>query len=206
MLSDFETAARTLLAVRRSIEVVVVGASAGAVRALGEILPRLPASMRVPFVVVVHVPPRRESLLPALFSAKCVVPVREPSDKEPLGTDTVWIAPPDYHLLVERSRVFSLSIEAPVLFSRPSIDVSFESAADAFGANVCAVVLSGSNDDGAAGARRIRKAGGWVVVQDPSEAESREMPTAAIRDANPQIVLGLEGIASLLRDLVEGGR
>lgn len=184
------------------LRAVVLGGSAGAVRALGEILPALPAGARVPVIVVVHLSPRRESLLPSIFGARCPLPVREPEDKEPVAAGTVWIAPPDYHLLVERDGAFALSLEPPVNFSRPSIDALFESAADAYGPDMLAVVLSGANEDGAEGARRVREAGGWVVVQDPEEAESRAMPEAALRVARPHLRADLATIARIVGAIV----
>ena len=180
------------------MEAVVLGGSAGAVEALAELLPSVHEGTKLSVVVVVHLPPGRPNLLPAIFRNKLAVPVKEASDKEPVGEGTVWFAPPDYHLLVERDRHFSLSIDAPVNFSRPSIDVLFESAADAYGARLLAVVLTGANDDCAAGARAVRDAGGVVVVQDPSVAEASRMPQAAIARADPQAVASLRDIAALI--------
>src|SRR6185437_1289636 len=114
-----------------SCRALVIGASAGAVEALNLILPAVPENARVPLVVVVHLPPNRVSLLPELFATRCAARVREPLDKEPMSAGTIWFAPPNYHLLLEADTSFSLSIDEPINFSRPSIDVLFESAADA---------------------------------------------------------------------------
>ncbi|HEY4106278.1 MAG TPA: chemotaxis protein CheB [Polyangiaceae bacterium] len=178
---------------------MVIGASAGAVDALGLLLPAVPAGARVPVIVVVHVPPNRPSLLPELFAQRCAAQVREPEDKEPARAGTIWLAPSNYHLLVERDRTFSLSVDEPVKFSRPSIDVLFESAVEAFGEKLCAIVLTGANDDAASGARAVREAGGTVVVQDPETAEAEQMPKAAIKAANPQLIAALPEIAEFLR-------
>jgi two-component system chemotaxis response regulator CheB len=184
-------------------EALVIGASAGAVEALGRLLPCVARKSRLPVVVVVHLPANRASLLPELFAPRCQVPVCEPEDKQAVAPGTVWFAPSNYHLLIERNRTFSLSIDEPVRFSRPSIDVLFESAVDAFGSKLCGFVLSGANDDGARGARAIRHAGGIVVVQDPQTAEAKEMPNAAIALAQPHLVASLPEIAELLAQATE---
>lgn len=170
------------------LDAIVIGASAGAIEALGAMLPALPADLPVPVVVVVHVPARRPSLLVDLFRAKCALEVAEPVDKEPVRPGVVWFAPPDYHLLVEDDRTFAFSIEPPVHYSRPSIDALFESAAATYGARVLGIVLTGASSDGAAGARAIRAAGGFVAVEDPETAESKVMPHAARTAADPQFV------------------
>jgi two-component system chemotaxis response regulator CheB len=182
-------------------QAIVIGASAGAIEALSSLLPALTPRLHVPTVIVVHLPPRQPSLLPELFGRLCQLPVREPVDKQPVAADTIWFAPPDYHLLIERERTFSLSVDAPVRFSRPSVDVLFESAAYAYGARLVAIVLSGANDDGAEGAKLVRQLGGYVLVQDPAEASMSEMPEAAIRRANPQCVGPVVLLASTARDL-----
>lgn len=178
----------------------MIGASAGAVEALTVVLPPLSRDLHVPVIAVVHLPPRRTSLLPELFRSCCHAPVCEPLDKQPVTAGTIWFAPADYHLSIEPDRRFALSIDPPVNYSRPAIDVLFESAADAYGAGLTAVVLSGANDDGAAGAAAVRQNGGRVYVQHPGQAIAPTMPEAAIRQAEPQFVGSLEQIAALLCD------
>lgn len=180
---------------------VVIGASAGAVEALSTILPALSEDYRLPIMVVVHVPPDRRNRLAELFAAKCRVKVCEAADKEPVCAGTVYFAPPDYHLLVERNGTLSLSCDDPVLYSRPSIDVLFESAADAYGASLVAVVLTGANHDGAAGAKAVIEAGGRVVVQQPRDAHAQAMPAAAIAKCPGAEVLSLGQIAAYLQEL-----
>ena len=180
-------------------EALVVGASAGATRALTELLPSVPQGARIPVVIVVHLPPNRPSLFPELFGPRCAVPVREPEDKQPVGAGTIWFAPSNYHLLVEANRTFSFSLDEPVNFSRPSIDVLFESAAEAFGNKLCAIVLTGANEDGALGASAIRRRGGLVVVQAPETAQAKQMPSAAVSRANPQIIASLPEIAEIIQ-------
>lgn len=178
-------------------DAVVIGGSAGAVDALGELLPGLPENYQLPVIVVVHLPARRTSLLPALFAQRCVLPVREPEDKEPIGPG-IWFAPPDYHLLIEADHRFALSIDQPVRFSRPSIDVLFESAAPVYRSHLLGIVLTGANDDGAAGASAIRKFGGIVAVQDPDVALASEMPRAAIAQASPQCIGTVQQLATVM--------
>ena len=179
-------------------EALVVGASAGAIEALNQLLPAVPASARIPTLVVVHLPPNRPSLLPEVFAPRCLARVREPEDKEPVTAGTIWFAPSNYHLLIEADRSFAFCTDLPVNFSRPSIDVLFESAADVFGKALCCLVLTGANDDGARGASSVRRQGGFVIVQDPETADAKAMPHAAISRANPQIVAPLPEIATLI--------
>lgn len=182
-------------------EAVVIGASAGALDALSAILPVLPADLRMAILVVVHVPPDRRSALADLFQAKCRLSVEEAEDKEPINAGTVYFAPPDYHLLVEVDKSVSLSSDEPVLFSRPSIDVLFESAADAYGPALIAIVLTGANSDGANGLQAVVEAGGTALVQDPGTAFSSAMPEAAIRMCPGARVMSLEAIAEYLKEV-----
>jgi two-component system chemotaxis response regulator CheB len=187
--------------VRPRPELVVIGASAGAVEALSAVLPALPEGYRLPVVVVVHIPADRTSIMAGLFRAKCRVNVCEAEDKEPLAPGTVYFAPPDYHLLVEPNRRLSLSGEEPVHFSRPSIDVLFESAADAGGPGVVGVVLTGANDDGARGLKAVCDAGGRAIVQRPEEAHVAVMPRAALAACPAAEVLTLAQVAARLIEL-----
>lgn len=183
-------------------EAIVVGASAGAIDALSALLPTLPRDYPLPLMVVVHVPPDKHSVLAELFQAKCQVNVREAEDKEPIVVSTVYFAPPDYHLLVELDKRLSLSSDEPVSYSRPSIDVLFESAADAYGPGLIGVVLTGANSDGARGLRAIRDAGGTALVQDPDRAQAREMPRSALEACPGARTMSLEEIAAYLRGVV----
>ena len=177
---------------------IVVCASAGGVEALLPLLAGLgPASP--PVLAVLHLPRDRPSLLTAIFGRHCRVPVLEAVDQLPLQRGTVVFAPPDYHLLVERGPYVSLSVDPPVHFSRPSADVLFASAADVFGAGLLAIVLTGGNDDGAAGAEAVHRAGGRVVVQDPDGARAPEMPSAALARVPDARKLTLDEIGRLLR-------
>ena len=178
---------------------VVIGASAGAVEALSTILPLLPASYALPIMIVVHVPANKGSVLADLFSTKCALTVCEAQDKQPIAAGTVYFAPADYHLLVEEDGMLSLSNEEPVHYSRPSIDVLFESAADAYGPHLIAVVLTGASQDGAKGLAAVAEAGGEIIVQDPRRAFARAMPEAALAERPDARILSLEQIADYLR-------
>ncbi|MBN9162787.1 MAG: chemotaxis protein CheB [Myxococcales bacterium 68-20] len=177
--------------------VVVVGASAGGLRALEKVLGSLPPGFDVPIVAVQH-RSRESELFATVIQGRIALPVREAEDKEALAAPGVYLAPPDYHLLLEPGGGLALSTDEPVSFSRPSIDVLFESAADTYGPGVLAVLLTGANHDGARGLTRIRAAGGVAIVQDPATAESPEMPAAAITRGAVDHVLSLGDIAGEL--------
>ncbi|WP_406698003.1 chemotaxis protein CheB [Singulisphaera sp. Ch08] len=183
------------------IEAVVIGASAGAVDALSVILPALPRDYPLPLMVVVHLPADKKSIMVDLFRAKCRLDVREADDKEPIRGATAYFAPPDYHLLVEPDRRLSLSSEEPVHYCRPSIDVLFETAVDAYGAGLLGIILTGANDDGARGLRAVHAAGGTALVQRPDLAYASIMPQAAL-DACPEArSVSLEEIATYLQEV-----
>ena len=165
----------------RGAEAVVIGASFGALDALSKILPALPPEYPLPVIVVVHRPSDRKSIMSELLQTKCRVPVREIEDKEPIESGAVYIAPPDYHVLVENDRRLSLSQDEAVQFSRPSIDVLFETAADVFADRLVGVILTGANNDGARGLKTIVDAGGVALVQRPELAEAAAMPLAALK-------------------------
>ena len=183
------------------IKAVAIGASAGGVQALLQILPSLPASYPLPILVVVHVPPDRGNALVPLFQSKCQVEVKEAEDKEPALAGVVYFAPSDYHLLVEADGSLSLSSDELVNHSRPSIDVLLESSADAFGAAVAGVVLTGANGDGALGLRAILDAGGAAVIEDPKAAYASMMPAAALLACPSAHVMKLDAIAPYLLSL-----
>lgn len=190
-----------MLKIATRTEAVVVGVSAGGVEALGILLPALPAVTPFPVVIVVHLPPTKPSLLVDIFTPKCALPVCGIIADAPVAGGTIWFAPPDYHVLIEQDRTFGLSISEPVNYSRPSIDVLFESAAEAYGKGLVGVVLTGASADGALGASRIKETGGAVVVQDPKTAEATALPTSALRRTTPDLVGTLPEIAAFLRGL-----
>ncbi len=183
-------------------QLVVIGASAGAIDALSRILPRLPGDFPLPILIVVHVPADRSNFLAPLFAAKCRLEVCEADDKEPIAAGRIYFAPADYHLLVESEGTLALSSDEAVQHSRPSVDVLFETAADAYGDGVIGILLTGANADGAQGLRAIAEAGGVTIVQDPASAYADMMPAAGLKASPVARILSLDEITQfLLEDL-----
>lgn len=180
-----------------AFELVVVGASLGGLHALEVLLAGLPKGFPLPVAVVLHRTAEEEPSTAGHLQRHCSLPVRDAEDKEGIMPGQVYLAPPDYHLLVERGSL-ALSTEAPVQHARPSIDALFQSAADAYGEGAIAVVLTGASEDGAHGAARIKECGGVVVVEDPAAAESPIMPKAAIAATDAARVLPLAEIGPFL--------
>ncbi len=185
-----------------AVDAVVIGGSAGVVQVLlHELLPALPAALAAPVFIVVHVPRDRPTLLPQLFRERSAVPLLEAEDKMPIKPGCVYLAPPDYHLLVDDGPQLALSADEPIQFSRPSIDALFESAADWYGERLLGIVLTGASSDGAQGLRAVRDAGGMAVVEDPDTAATPYMPSAARALVPDATVLSRERIAALLARL-----
>ncbi len=180
-------------------EIVVVGTSSGGLKAAQVLLSGLDATFQVPLVLVQH-RGKDESSLCEYLSRSSPLPVSEPEDKEAILPGHVYLAPRDYHLLIEGA-TFALSVDAPVSYARPSIDVLFESAADQYKERAIGVILTGANQDGARGLAAIKAQGGLTVIQDPESAAHREMPEAAMARTNPDWILGLAEIASRLNNL-----
>ena len=185
-------------------EFVVIGTSLGGFQALQIVLGDLPRDFPLPIAVIQH-RSSDDSMLTPLLGTHVLLPVVEIEDKQPISPGQIFIGPSNYHVLID-SRHFALSTDAPVLHARPSIDVLFESAAEAFGDGVAGVLLTGMSRDGTSGLKRIRECGGWVVVQDPLTAEGRVMPEAAIESEAADRILPLEKIAAFLMDLPVGQR
>jgi two-component system chemotaxis response regulator CheB len=187
-----------------AFKLVVVGTSLGGLRALQVILPSLPTSFPVPVAIVQHRHKTSNETLSALLQEYSHLIVKEAEDKEEIVAGRVYLAPADYHLLVEgrgdsaERPYFALSTEATVTYARPSIDVLFESAADAYGEKVLGVILTGANHDGVQGLAKIKARGGKTVVQQPTTAESRVMPAAAIAAGIADRILPLGEIAPFL--------
>ena len=188
-----------------TFKAIVIGGSAGSIEALSVILAALPASLRASVLVVLHLPRDRPSLLSNIFQGRCAVPLREAQDKEPIEAGTVYFAPPDYHLLVDAGPALALSVDAPVHYSRPSIDVLFESAADVYAHQLIGIVLSGANQDGARGLAAVQAHGGLCLVQDPASAAMRTMPEAAQQRTATSQALDPQGLAALLTSLHQKG-
>ncbi len=187
----------------RKYQAVVIGVSVGGLTALAELLAGFPATYSLPVIVVQHLHPLQDSFFIEHLNRKTGLTVKEAGDKEPIEAGHVYFAPPDYHLLIEDDRIFSLSVDEKVNYARPSIDILFESAADVFGGNVIGVILTGANNDGALGLRLIKERGGLAIVQDPETAESPLMPQAAVEATQVDYVLALPAIARLLMEKAE---
>lgn len=181
--------------------IIVVGASWGGLVALGRLIGGLPVDLEVPVAVVQHRSRHADNLLAGLLQEVTMLKVVDVEDKEPLLPRSIYIAPANYHLLVDDGH-FSLSTEAMVRFSRPSIDVTFISAADTYPGSTIGVILTGANDDGARGLRHIVDRGGRAVVQDPTTAESPMMPNAAQLAVPEADVVPLDGIAQHLMKMI----
>jgi len=187
------------------LTLVAMGASWGGLLAVETVLGALPAEFAAPVVIAQHrQSDSNDNMLVRLLDARCALTVCEAEDKQGLDPGCVLVAPPDYHLLVDAGAV-ALSVDAPLNFSRPSIDILFSSAADAYGDRVAGVVLTGANADGARGLAQIAERGGTAIVQDPEEAERREMPDAALRAAPEARVLTLAQIGPALVELAGAG-
>lgn len=189
-----------------AFDLVVVGASLGGLAALQTLLSGLPEGFAVPIAVAQHRRPDEGSRLAELLAKKTPLRVREPDDKEEIERGTVYVAPADYHLLVERAGAFALSVDGPVAFARPSIDVLFESAAEAYGRRLAAVLLTASSEDGAAGMAAVAARGGVTVVEDPASAASPVAGLAALARTRVQHVLPITEIGPLLGGLAGGAR
>lgn len=185
-------------------DLIVVGASWGGLDALTVIVRGLPQDFAVPVVIVQHRGPDAESFLSGLLQQWTGRKVLEPEDKDPIEPGHIYVAPANYHLLVESGH-FSLTTEAPVRYSRPSIDVLFGSAAHAYGERLIGVVLTGANEDGSRGLLCVEEFGGHCVVQDPATAEVATMPLAALKRVPGAAVVPLAGIATHVVDVARNG-
>ena len=184
-------------------DIVVVGTSWGGLAALRTLVSGLPPDFMMAMVLVQHRHKDSDSLLRSLLQERSALEVCEVEDKMPLEHGRVYVAPPDYHTLVEPGH-FALSTEAPVRYSRPSIDVTFTSAAHSYGHRTVGLVLTGANADGAEGLRRISDRGGLALVQDPTTAESPTMPAAAMKEVPRARVMPLREIVAYLSMLPAG--
>jgi len=184
----------------KPIDIIVIGCSLGGMRALSIILAALPADFAPPIAVVQHRHKASNEGLPTYFRTQTKLPVVDADDKLYIRPGHIYLAPADYHLLIEAGK-FDLSVDAAVSHSRPSVDVLFESAADAYRTGVVGVVLTGANADGARGVVRIKQQGGLVIVQEPATAEAPDMPQAAIDEVRVDRILPLDRIGPFLVEL-----
>jgi len=180
---------------------VAIGVSAGGLNALSIILPHLPADYSIPVIVVQHQIPTANDYLATHLGEKCRLKVEYAGDSRELKPGSVYLAPPDYHLIINADKTMALSSEELVNFARPSVDVLFQSAADVYKKELVGVVLTGANIDGSLGLKSIKNAGGLAVVQDPDTAEMVAMPKGAIMTTEVDHILPLEEIGPFLTTL-----
>lgn len=181
--------------------VVVIGGSAGSLEVLLQLLPEIDQGLMIPIVLVIHRKAATDTSLTDLLSSRSHLPVREPEEKEALLPGTVYLCPSDYHLLIEKDHTFSLDFSEKVNFSRPSIDVTMQSAAEVYSEGTTGILLSGASIDGTEGLRWISKKNGFTVVQDPADAEVAYMPQQAIHAGVAGQVLKKKELASFINGL-----
>jgi two-component system, chemotaxis family, protein-glutamate methylesterase/glutaminase len=182
-------------------EAIVIGVSSGGLNAMKLLFSLLPIGFSTPIIIVQHIGTRSENIWIQLLNDKSNVEIKEADEKETIDKGKVYIAPPNYHLLIEKNKTFSLTVDERVNFARPSIDVLFETAAEAYQEKLIGVVLTGSNNDGSKGIKRIKELGGLTIVQEPETAESPYMPASAIETIQPDYILPLEDIIKLFIDI-----
>ena len=185
------------------IKMLVIGGSAGSLDVLMDVLPKLRKDIDFSIVIILHRKKDSESLLADLLSSRSPLPVNEIEDKQPILPGVIYLAPPDYHVLIEKNDTFSLDVSEKVNFSRPSIDVSFESAADVYPNAIAGLLLSGANADGTEGLKCIKEKNGLVIVQQPGTADVAYMPQQAINEIKVDAILNKEEIASYINNLVK---
>lgn len=188
---------------KKHCEALIVGGSAGSLDVLLKTLPKLHAVLSFPIILVLHRKPGQDSLLTDLLKTKTKLQVKEAEEKEKILPSTIYIAPPNYHLLIEKDRTFSLDASEKVNFSRPAIDVTLESAADVYAENLVALLLSGSNNDGTAGLKTVKEYGGTITIQNPESATASFMPENAIKNTEPDAILEVEEMSKYINHLSE---
>lgn len=182
-------------------QAVVIGTSAGGLLTLKKMLPALPADFPLPILVVQHISPYSDGYFVKMLNDLCALEVKEAEDTEKIKPGTIYFAPSDYHLLVERDYSLTLTLDEKVNYSRPSIDVLFETAAEAYTNHLIGIILTGANADGAAGLLKIKQYGGFTIAQNPEEAENPVMPQKAIRAALPDFIGTINEIVKKLLEL-----
>lgn len=187
--------------INTAVQLIVIGGSAGSLEVILKIIPALRSHLPVAILIVTHRKPSNDDLLVDLLNARSNWPVKEAEEKEPVAPHCVYVAPADYHLLLEKDHTFSLDDSEKVNYSRPSIDITFEAAAEAYGPALLAILLSGANADGVDGMKRVRRLGGQCIVQDPADAEVGYMPSQAVEQGVASFVLPAAGIAPFINGL-----
>jgi two-component system chemotaxis response regulator CheB len=175
-------------------EAIVIGVSSGGMITLNTILRHLPSDFALSIIIVQHQHPESDDFIAKFLDARCSLTVKQADEKESILPGVIYITPPNYHLMIEEDRTFSLTIDKRVHYARPSIDILFETAADVFGEKLVGIILTGANEDGNHGLRKIKESGGLTIVQDPDTAEVDTMPKAAIASTKVDYILPLEKI------------
>lgn len=183
---------------RKPVEAIAIGTSAGGIEALSFLLPHIPASSRKTFFIVQHILAESDSSFIRIMKERCSIKVREACNTDEIISGAVYFASPDYHLMVEKNMTLSVIFEEKINYSRPSIDVLFETAAEAFMDKLTGILLTGVNSDGSRGLKRIKELGGRTIVQSPEDAKFPEMPLSALRLFKPDDVMSLEEIAKFI--------
>jgi two-component system, chemotaxis family, protein-glutamate methylesterase/glutaminase len=184
-----------------SYDAIVIGVSSGGLNAMKIMFSLLPREFSIPIIIVQHIGARSENIWVQLLNDKCKLEIKEADEKEKIEKGYIYIAPPNYHLLIEQDKTFTLTVDERVNYARPSIDVLFETAAEAYQNKLIGIVLTGSNNDGSKGLKRIKEYGGLTIVQQPDTAESSLMPASAIATMQPDYILPLEAIINLLIEI-----
>lgn len=180
---------------------VVIGASAGGMDAINRLLKNLEASFKLPVMIVQHTSPDSDNYFVMYIQEKTCLVVKEVTSGDNISDGTVYVAPPNYHILVEKDKRLTLSTEEKINYSRPSIDILFETAAEVYYENLIGIILTGASSDGSLGLKKIKQLGGYCIVQNPKNAEHKLMPESAIRIANPDKILDIEEISEFLNKL-----
>ena len=182
---------------------VVIGVSAGGMATLSELFPKIPSNFPIPIFVVQHIHKSQSEYLITYYNGLSNLTIKEAKDKEKAVPGNIYFAPPDYHMLLEEDETFSISIDEKVNYSRPSIDVLFESAADVYKNALVGIILTGANNDGTEGIRIIKQNGGYTIAQEPEEAEFLVMPKSAIDTGKIDKVLTLSEISDFINYLLK---
>jgi len=185
----------------RHFKTIVIGGSAGSLEVLFRLLPKLRPDLKIAVIIVLHRRNSGDSSLSELLSTKSSIPTQEVEDKDPILPGNIYLAPSDYHLLAEKNFTFSLDYSEKINFSRPSLDVTFESAADVYGSSLIGIILSGANEDGTKGLLTIKNNGGIIVAQEPKTAQMPLMPQYAIDHAAIDYILGIDEMADFINGL-----
>ena len=185
----------------RHFKTIVIGGSAGSLEVLFRLLPKLRPDLKIAVIIVLHRRNSGDSSLSELLSTKSSIPTQEVEDKDPILPGNIYLAPSDYHLLAEKNFTFSLDYSEKINFSRPSLDVTFESAADVYGSSLIGIILSGANEDGTKGLLTIKNNGGIIVAQEPKTAQMPLMPQYAIDHTAVDYILSIDEMADFINGL-----